>query len=557
MIIEKDVPIPMSDGGTLYCNVFRPEAPGPHPVVMSFGVYGKDVHFSDGWAPQWENLNRIYPGLCQDGSTGRHLVWEVPDPERWVPDGFTIVVVDARGSGKSPGYLDVFSPRETRDYYESIEWAGVQPWSNGKVGLLGISYLATKQWHVAALRPPHLAAIVPWEGASDYYRDSIRHGGIMSNGFRGQWWPKQVLSNQNGNADSPYRDKETGGLTTGTPIPAALLPGNRADLMRDMQDHTLRDAWFADRSARLDRIEVPLLSAANWGGPANHLRGNIEGWLNAGSRDKWLFGHIGTHYESFYLPQYVAIQKRFFDHYLKGRDNGWDQEPRVQLAIRDTQGGATMRTEHEWPLARTRWTTLHLDASDGTLAPVLPGKATARSYEAMGEGLHFSTAPFEQDTEITGPAALRLWASSSTTDLDIFAILHLMNPQGEETTFIGAHERVPLALGWLRASHRALDPEKSKPYRPYHPHQTLQKLTPGEVYQLDVEIWPTSIVVPRGWRIVLSVQGRDHIVVAPGRMRHDHPDDRGTAEFQGTGTLHTGGEHPAQLLLPVVPARAG
>ena len=115
---------------------------------------------------------------------------------------------------------------------------------------------------------------------------------------------------------------------------------------------------------------------------------------------------------------------------------------------------------------------------------------------------------------------------------------------------------MPLALGWLRASHRKLDPHKTLPYRPYHPHDEVQKLTPGEIYPLDVEIWPTCIVAPKGWRVVLSVQGHDHIVVAPGRMRHDHPEDRTATEFGGTCTLYTGDDHPATLLLPVVPSKA-
>ena len=162
-IFEKDVAVEMSDGLALRVNVFRPAAPGKYPVVMSHGVYGKDVHFNHAFKPQWDKLKQIYPEIDQGQSTGRFLRWEVPDPERWVPDGYVIVVADTRGSGKSPGYLDPRQPRENQDYYELIEWAGTQPWSNGKVGLLGISYLAINQWKAAALQPPHLAAICPWE----------------------------------------------------------------------------------------------------------------------------------------------------------------------------------------------------------------------------------------------------------------------------------------------------------------------------------------------------------------------------------------------------------
>jgi uncharacterized protein len=199
MIFEQDVPVTVSDGNVLRANVFRPEAAGSYPVVMAQGVYGKDVHFEDGFKPQWDQLVSSYPELCSHASTGRYLRWETADPERWVPDGFVIVQVDSRGTGKSPGYLDPRSPREIVDYYDAIEWAARQPWSNGKVGLLGISYYAVTQWRVATLRPPHLAAICPWEGYVDYYRDSTHHGGILSSGFANYWWPKQCLAVQHGN----------------------------------------------------------------------------------------------------------------------------------------------------------------------------------------------------------------------------------------------------------------------------------------------------------------------------------------------------------------------
>jgi predicted acyl esterase len=554
MIFDRDVPIPMQDGTVLRANVFRPDSEGPHPVVMALGAYGKDVHFEDAYNVQWKVLKQIYPGLDTDGSTGRHLRWEVVDPDRWVPDGFVVIQVDARGTGKSPGYLDPFGPVETRDFHECIEWAGTQPWSNGNVGLIGVSYLAIKQWQVAALRPPHLKAIVPWEGSSDFYRDGGHHGGILSHSFTFAWWPRQVLSNQHGSGDSVHRDRETGERTTGPALPPAVLEGNRADHPSDRLRHHLDDAWNRERSGQLEAIEVPVLSAANWGGPGMHLRGNFEGWLRAGSKDKWLFAHIGTHYESFYLPRYVALQKRFFNHYLRGEANGWDREPRVQLAIRRPDGTATLRQENEWPLARTHWTRLYLQAPGEALVDKPPSTGAKASYRALHDSASFSTAPFERDTEFTGPAALRLWVSSTTADMDIFAVLRAFDPQGQEATFIGAHEKVPLAMGWLRASHRKLDPARSLPYRPYHAHDEVQKLQPGQVYPVDVEIWPTSLVFPKGWRLVLTLQGHEFVVSPPGRLLHDHPVDRDPGEFGGTNTIHTGGDQASYLLMPLIPA---
>jgi predicted acyl esterase len=553
LVFERDVGIPMADGTVLRCNVFRPAAEGRYPVVMAMGAYGKDVHFEDAFNPQWKVLKQIYPGLDSDGSTGRFLRWEVVDPERWVPDGFVVIQVDSRGTGRSPGYLDPFGPVETRDFHESIEWAGTQPWSNGKVGLIGVSYLAIKQWQVAALRPPHLAAIVPWEGSSNFYRDGSRHGGILSHRFTFDWWPRQVLSNQYGSGASTHRDRDTGERTTGPALPPAILAGSRADHPHERFLHPLDDAWNQERSGRLQDIEVPLLSAANWGGPAMHLRGNVEGFLAAGSQEKWLFAHIGTHYESFYLPHYVALQKRFFNHYLRGDANGWEREPRVQLAIRRPDGTASIRQEHEWPLARTQWTRFYLDAAGQSLAREAPAADGASPYRAMKEGVSFTTAPFEQETEFTGPAALRLWVSSSTTDMDIFAVLRVLDPQGQECTFVGAHEKVPMALGWLRASHRKLDEARTLPYRPYHAHDEVQKLEPGKAYPVDVEIWPTSMVFPKGYRLQLTLQGHDFVVTPPGRLLHDNPQDRPVEEFGGMNTIHTGGAQASYLLMPCVP----
>jgi predicted acyl esterase len=557
MVVETDVAVEASDGIVLRANVYRPDADGRFPVILSMGIYGKDAHFGDAFRPQWETLLKIHPGLCGEGSdsSGRYLRWENVDPERWVPDGYVVVAVDSRGSGKSPGYLDPFSPRETQDHADSIAWAAAQPWSNGNVGLLSVSYFAIKQWQVAALRPPALKAIAPWEGGSDLYRDWSHHGGIFSSQFPAAWWPRQVLSNQHGNGASPYRDRDTGERTTGPELSDALLAGNRADHPEDLRRHPLDDAWYRERSPDLGRIDVPLLSAGNWGGQGLHLRGNIEGFVRAGSTQKWLFMHVGTHFESFYLPDYIAVQKRFFDHYLKGENNRWREEPQVQLEIRHPDR-TERRGEHEWPLARTQWTKFYLDAVAGAMSRDKPAARAATEYDALGEGVSFSTAPFDQDIEITGPVAARLWISSSSTDMDIFATLRAFAPDGTEVIFTGASELTHVTAGWLRASQRKLDTERSLPYRPYLAHDEIQKLVPRRPYPVDVELWPTSMVYPAGYRLVLTIAGRD--IDIPGyarRILHDHADRLGSAEFTARNTVHTGADYDSHLLLPVIPAR--
>ncbi len=552
MIFEKNTPIPMADGLELMCNVFRPDAPGKYPVIMSFGVYGKDVHFEDGFNPQWKKLKAVYPEVDQGESTGEYLRWEVPDPQRWVPDGFVIVVVDSRGSGMSPGYLDLYSPRETQDYYEAIEWAGVQSWSNGKVGLSGISYLAIKQWQVAALQPPHLAAMIPWEGAVDHYRDLLRHGGILSNSFTQAWWPRQILANQHGNGKTTHIDRQTQKITTGEPLPEEQLMGNRADYPAEIAKRSLWDAWFSDHTARLDRVNVPLLSAANWGGAGIHLRGNFSGYLESASNEKWLFAHIGTHYESFYLPHYVAIQKRFFNHYLRGEENGWQDEPRVQLAIRRVDGTAVMRKTSHWPVPGTEWQKWYLDGKNLSVSNQLNQEESHVAYPALGDGVSFRSPAFAEDTEFTGNIKLKLFVSSSTTDMDVFAVLRCFDPAGREVEFIGAHENVPVACGWLRASHRKLDATKSSEYQPYHSHDQIQKLEPDQVYELDIEILPTSLVFPKDYTLAITVMGRDFNFNPQGRILHNNPHDRNQTEFGGVSRVYTGGVYESYLLMPLI-----
>ena len=482
VLFEKNVPIPTDDGAMLMANVFRPTAEGRHPVLLSMSIYGKDIHTRDFNPDVWEEMIAHIPGLCERSSCDYHA-WEVPDPEVWVPDGYVVVRIDARGSGKSAGKLDPFSTRETRDYHDAIEWAGVQPWSNGKVGLAGISYYAILQWRAAAERPPHLAAIAPWEGAVDSYRDVSRHGGILSNVFASLWAERQMIPVQHGNADSHFRDMDDRGPVGG---PDALsddeLEANRVDMIAETLRRPIDGPYYRERTARLDDIEVPLLSAANWAGFGLHARGNFGGFMGAGSANKWLRVHTGDHIAPFYTEEGVALLKQFYGRYLKGEANGWDERPPVLLDIRQADGTITRRTENEWPLARTQWTKLYLDAASSALMADAPGEPREVAYEALEDAVVFRTPPLERETELTGPMAAKLFVSSSTEDMDIFATVQAFSPDGSEVTFQGASEpAAPIAQGWLRVSQRKLDPERSRPWQPYHTPDEVQKLVPGQI----------------------------------------------------------------------------
>ncbi len=566
MRIDWDVAIPMDDGNVLRGDVFRPDEDGRFPVIMTHGPYAKWLAFQDGFPRQWANLESEHPDAVA-GSSNVHQNWETVDPEKWVPDGYVVIRVDSRGAGRSPGYLDIFSKRETADYYQCIEWAAAQPWSTGKVGLLGVSYYAINQWQVAALQPPHLAAICPWEGGSDFYRDFTRHGGIL-NVFVRQWYPPQVESVQHGAGERGPRHRATGGLAAGPEtLTEQELRANRADTPAVVLAHQLADDYYRDRSPELEKVTVPVLSAANW---AHHLhtRGNFEGYARAGSTQKWLEAHGLQHWVEFYTDYGVRLQKRFFGHFLKGDDTGWDAQPPVLLQVRRADGSFEQRAENEWPLARTEWTRFHLDLEGRQLAPQPDLTERSVTFDALGDGVEFWTPPFEQDLELTGPAAAKLTIASSTADADIFLTLRVTDPDGRDVTFIsGQDPHGCVGFGWLRASQRKTDPERSVPHRPWHTHDEEQPLTPGEPVGLDVEIWPTSVIIPAGYRLGVAVQGRDFELPGDGpwpsafgvTMRgngifvHDEPADRPPEIFGGATTLISGGPRPSYLLLPVVP----
>ena len=493
------------------------------------------------------------------------------DPEKWVPDGYVIVRVDSRGAGRSPGYIDPFSPRETLDIYHCIEWAAVQPWSTGKIGMAGISYYAINQWQVAGLQPPHLAAICIWEGAGDWYRDKNHHGGILCS-FQTNWYDMQVKTVQHGLGTNGPVSNINGDLVCGPDtLSQQELEKFRCDFGGEITAHALDDKYHRDHSADWDKITVPLLSCGNWGGNSLHLRGNIEGFVRSASKRKWLEVHGDRHWTLFYTDYGNELQKRFFGHFLRGESTGWDKQPTVQLQVRHPGEKFVERHENEWPLARTQWTKFYLDPARTALTRDPVRGETTASYDAQGDGLIFLTPPLEQETEITGPSAAKLFVSSSTTDADIFLVIQVFDPNGKEIVFHGALDpHTPIAQGWLRASHRKLDQKLSRPYRPYHTHDEKRPLKPGEVVELDVEIWPTCLVIPAGYRIGLAVRGKDYVYkgASGGRLSnmkneftgcgpflHDDPQDRPPAIYGGKTTLHFATGRANFVVLPIVPAK--
>jgi predicted acyl esterase len=546
VLAERDVDVPMRDGVRLKADVFRPDDGGKFPAILNLGPYQKDKL----WIP---------PASLEEQPTP-HMNWETVTPEWWVPKGYAAVRVDGRGSGKSPGHCEPWSLAEAVDFYDAIEWAAAQPWCNGKVGLSGISYFAINQWFVANLQPPSLKAIIPWEGFADLYRDALFHGGILSV-FMTNWFTAHLMHHTLGRASQGRPN----GWHVNTPY--------------FWLNNNLDSGAFRGSQAQWDRITVPMFTVGNWTGFALHLRGNTEAFMRAASKHKKLRIHTGSHVHPFYTEEGKRDQLRFLDYWLKGIDNGVMDEPPVKLAIRKGRDEIEWRHEHEWPLARTRWTKLYFDLSKPApgqpenaagLVSTNPDTVSSRTYAATslgsmgstsaassqvmgggikpGMGISLETPPLPADVEVTGPLAASFWVSSSTEDMDLFLTLRNFDPDGNEVLETGQQGTpVPVAKGWLRVSHRELDPELSLPCRPYHKHTRRLYLTPGEIVKVDVEIWPTSMVFRRGHRIRLDVQPRDG--AGSQSYMHYHADYN-----SGTNTIHAGGDRPSYLLLPVIPA---
>jgi predicted acyl esterase len=566
MKIDWDAPIEMDDGVILRADVFRPVADGQYPVILSYGPYAKGLAMQEAYKSAWLRITAAAPEVLE-GSSNKYQNWELFDPEKWVPDGYVLVRVDSRGAGRSEGFLETWSPREANDIALCVDWAGAQPWSNGKVGLHGISYYSMNQWQSAPLKPKHLAAICIWEGSSDYYRELCRHGGILSD-FYSSWYPRQVTAVQHGVGARGFKSAVSGEPVAG---PETLtdeeLVKNRADCDGDALRHRLLDEYHRARLPKFDDIETPLFSAANWGGMGLHTRGNFEGYLRAAAKQKWLEVHGDTHFTLFYAKYGQDIQRQFFDRFLKGTANGWEHRPKVLLNIRHPGEKFVPRAENEWPLARTQWTKFYLHP-DRELDLNTPTDSATLTYATSSEGATFSTDPLDEEMEITGPVAVKLFVSSDTTDADLFLVLRVFDPDGREVVFVGTNDpRVPVGLGWLRASHRKLDPNESSLWRPWHTHDEEWPLTPGEPVELDIEIWPTCIVVPKGYRIALTVRGKDYeydgtdaaLPHAPypmkgvGPFTHTNPKDRPPEIFGGKNTLHFGETFAPYILLPIIP----
>ena len=523
IIIEKDVSITMQDGIKLSVNVFRPKKEGRFPVVMSFTAYDKDK------GPD-EYSTVLKASYHDDFNLGTYQVsswtmWEGPDPAFWLSRGYAVVQVDSRGFFKSEGAASLFGDQNIMDFHEAITWAGTQNWSNGNVGLNGVSYLAISQWVAATKNPPsYLKAIIPWEGNTDAFREVLLHGGIPETVFT-TFWAKRV--NNCANEEKPL-----------PPFSIFKLGHKNPKLLRK---------FSPPPKIHLNTIKVPALVCATWSDQGLHSRGSFEGYKQISSENKWLFTHGRSKWATYYSDEALKFQQDFFDYFLKGIDNGIDTIPSVRLEVRESLDKYTIRYEDNWTTDRTKYQELYLNAHTNALQTRPVEKTESITYEPLINQAAFSYK-FAEDTELSGNMKLKLWVSTSKgSDMDLFVAVKKLNTKGEEVHFYAktGYTKGPVAMGWLRVSERELDEEKSRPWQPVLTHLNTQKIATNEIVPVEIEILPSSTLFKKGETLQLVIQGKDFF--SHPSLGHHYSVNR------GKHSIFTGNEYDSHLLIPVIP----
>lgn len=511
VIIENDVAVRLKDGTKIYVDIYRPLTGSSAPLI-AWGPYGKHGH---------TKYSVNFPKAdIDDSEMSDYTAFEAPDPFYWVRHGYAVINADPRGTWHSEGRATYLSPEEALDFADLIEWAGTRNWSNGKVGLSGVSYLTSAQWRVAELNPPRLAAINPWEGWTDTYREVVRHGGIPETSF----W--EYLPGRWGHGIDEVED-----------------------LRRETRERPLFDAYWQSKRARLEDINVPAFVCASWTDQALHTRGTLDGYRQIRSDQKWLYVHGRKKWAHYYDARSVEMQRAFFDHFLLGKATEITAWPKVRYDVRTRYGVSEEHIAEEWPIEGTEYRQIFLNEGDLTETK---SPATSQTYQPeKGDCLTFDYR-FKRSTNVAGHMALRLWVSiEQGDDMDIFVAIQKLDRDGDIVpfAFYAQFEDGPVALGWLRVSRRELDAEASEPFRPVLKHQKEQRLTPEEIVPVDIEIWPSGTQFDSGETLRLVIKGQDIYDYPEPSVYARHRDLRN----QGRQTIHMGGKYDSRLLIPVLP----
>ena len=534
-----EVKIRVHDGMEIAVALYMPDGNGPFPVLLGASPYRYD--------------NNILPASPQ-------FLWRETGPiDFYRKHDYVYANMDVRGCGKSGGEFRLLDRNEQKDLYDVIEWLGHQPWSNGKVGGIGQSYFCMLQWWMAIQKPPSLACIAAFDGLNDPYRASVYQGGILGDFFGAYWWNQNRIINRNP-ANGEHPNEQT------------------CDLNMLLQQHPTYDEFWRERCAadRLHEIEVPLYSVGVWGKIDLHTRGNIEGFRRAsGPKKLKMIGPINAMVANreFNSPElHEKLLLPFYDHYLKGKETDYPQRPAVEYFVR---GADAVRTAETWPPPGAQYVTWHLSGqksgsvsslNDGSLSREGPSGGNETSYNYPDSGwimgvvgfgpnsqpdparrvLTFTSAPLARDLEIAGPIKLTLYGSSTRNDMDFFVKLSEQMPQPPDDRTKGLNpSSYVITKGWLRASHRALDPVRSSEMEPYHTHADPEPIEPGRIYRFDISIEPMAHRFKKGNRIRLEVVNGDSVVTDVLWVHYYVPSKI------GTDTIHHSAQYPSALTLPV------
>jgi len=518
-IYDRDVAIKLRDGTVIYADIYRPVTREKVPAIVSYGPAGKRAtqqNMLDGMGGRDGVPVRL--GVPLDGTSGLQA-WESPDPAAWVPDGYALVNVDVRGAYMSQGNLQLFGTQNAEDGYDVIEFLAAQSWCNGKVGMNGNSWYAIVQWSVAATQPPHLAAIAPWEGEFDVYRDEYVRDGI----------PMQSMGE--GAAQRAYG------------------PGLIEDYQAMIKKYPLMNAYWESKIPILENINVPAYVVGGYNSQI-HTRGTYEAFNRISSREKWLRIHNTNEWVDLYTETNRQDLKKFFDYYLKGIKNDWPGTPKVRLTLFDPgHTDIVNRPENEYPPARMQLTKLYLDAATGKLSNTAVAGESKFSYKTDGKtGRTDFVISFDRDTEIAGYSKLHLWVEAQDADdMDVFTRITKLDASGKPLFQNSITFKYSGPDGMLRVSQRELDEEKSTPSMPVHTHRKQQLLKKGEIVPIEIQLWPTGMVFHAGEQLRLTIAGYDFSESAP----QDRP-GRVTIN-RGSHIIHAGGKYDSYLLVPLIP----
>ncbi|MDW2796374.1 CocE/NonD family hydrolase [Clostridium boliviensis] len=510
IVCMQDIPVKMRDGVTIYADIYKPEAEGRYPLIISWSFYGKRPF--DGQS-EWQIMG-VPPQTVSNMSK-----FESPDPGYWCRRGYAVANVDPRGIGHSEGDFVQFGSQDGKDGYDFIEWAAKQSWCSGRCALSGNSCVAMTQWRIASQQPPHLTCMAPWESTTDMYRESLCEGGIPAHSF-----VRLVMKEACG---PNYMDS---------------TPDN-------LEKYPFIDcAYWKDKDPVWENVTIPVYQTACWN--HFHLRGSINAFRKCRSRRKWLRVHRDFEWPDAYSNENLKDLELFFARYLKLERNGWELTPKVRIEVQDTGEFLTMknRPEENFPLKRTKYEKLYLDASDRSMKKEPVEKTAMAVYESETGEVWFDYR-FEEDTELTGYMKLRLHvAAESYNDMDLFIAVQKLSTKGDLLPVTLFGEPHPGAWGKMRVSRRKLDEKLSTDYCPVQAHIYDEKLKPGQIVPVDIEIVPTSRFFHKGQQIRVSIAGR--------YIRGDWFEPlMWNSDNQGNHLIYTGGEYDSFLQIPVIPPR--